>query len=430
MWLRVASWGQLPARRNSWSPHLQLMFSIFFITRRTSFVCGSLAAANLNSSRSDLRAWIPRALSIVNTLGQLSTTIPIGFRLNSRPVAGTLLFFFAGGCLDWSRAERPSVSWTKVSKTLHWYGWHLTFGQCGGVLHGGREHLRGWEGRVCFTWFHLVCKFPWLFAWLSPWLVCVCVCCFCCLFGWVGCWFLSLGKFVFNYRLTPVVDRPSLALVRQCRKKKKVSKTLWSNPPSWLDVNLWQFMTKTCKKANLKNKKLHTKRKRKRVGTKGPYSFAWRSCWINSAGAIGRWSCRHYPKHRLPHIWYAVLSIASVVGWCTMSLICAPVSPKSPACKFTFVGGNFSQQIVINHLCILFDWLIILVPFAVPWSCLDLSSALESVTDYYTFGCPLQYFGSGSCQVTVVLPHASVHLWDYRWWKVAYRAWHHRLASE
>ena len=50
--------------------------------------------------------------------------------------------------------------------------------------------------------------------------LCVCVCCFCCLFCWVGCWFLSLGKFVFNHRLTPVVDRPSLALVRQCRKKK------------------------------------------------------------------------------------------------------------------------------------------------------------------------------------------------------------------
>ena len=28
------------------------------------------------------------------------------------------------------------------------------------------------------------------------------VVCFC----WVGCWFLSLGKFVFNHRLTPVVD--------------------------------------------------------------------------------------------------------------------------------------------------------------------------------------------------------------------------------
>ena len=49
----------------------------------------------------------------------------------------------------------------------------------------------------------------------------LCVCCLCCLLCWVGCWFLSLGKFVFNHRLTPVVDRPSLALVRQCRKKKK-----------------------------------------------------------------------------------------------------------------------------------------------------------------------------------------------------------------
>ena len=48
----------------------------------------------------------------------------------------------------------------------------------------------------------------------------LCVGVVCCLsFGWVGCWFLSLGKFVFNH-ITPVVDRPSLALVRQCRKKK------------------------------------------------------------------------------------------------------------------------------------------------------------------------------------------------------------------
>ena len=41
------------------------------------------------------------------------------------------------------------------------------------------------------------------------------------------CWFLSLGKFVFNHRLTPVVDRPSLALVRQCREKKK-KKNHWT----------------------------------------------------------------------------------------------------------------------------------------------------------------------------------------------------------
>ena len=49
----------------------------------------------------------------------------------------------------------------------------------------------------------------------------------CCLFGLVGFWFLSLGKFVFNHKLTPVVDRPSLALVRQCRKKK-ISQVDWA----------------------------------------------------------------------------------------------------------------------------------------------------------------------------------------------------------
>ena len=56
----------------------------------------------------------------------------------------------------------------------------------------------------------------------------VCCCCCCCLFGLVGFWFLSLGKFVFNHKLTLVVDRPSLALVRQCRKKKCAqSYVLW-----------------------------------------------------------------------------------------------------------------------------------------------------------------------------------------------------------
>ena len=47
-----------------------------------------------------------------------------------------------------------------------------------------------------------------------------CVCVLFLLFVLLG-WFLSLGKFVFNHRLTPVVDRPCLALVRQCRKKKR-----------------------------------------------------------------------------------------------------------------------------------------------------------------------------------------------------------------
>ena len=41
------------------------------------------------------------------------------FPVDYASVASTHLFVFcAGGCLGWSRAERPSVSWTKVSKTL------------------------------------------------------------------------------------------------------------------------------------------------------------------------------------------------------------------------------------------------------------------------------------------------------------------------
>ena len=42
--------------------------------------------------------------------------------------------------------------------------------------------------------------------------------------GFVSCWVLFFlpGKFDFNLMLFPVVDRPCLALVRQCRKKKVV----------------------------------------------------------------------------------------------------------------------------------------------------------------------------------------------------------------
>ena len=49
--------------------------------------------------------------------------------------------------------------------------------------------------------------------------LCVGVACFCVL----GCFvvgFFLLGKFDLNHRLIPVVDRPCLALVWQCRKKK------------------------------------------------------------------------------------------------------------------------------------------------------------------------------------------------------------------
>ena len=86
--------------------------------------------------------------------------------------------------------------------------------------------------------FHLVSlslQISLTFAWLSPWPVCVGCCC--CLFGWVGFWFLSLGKFVFNHKLTPVVDRPSLALVRQCRKKKAGSFARPSSPRAPLPVS-------------------------------------------------------------------------------------------------------------------------------------------------------------------------------------------------
>ena len=52
--------------------------------------------------------------------------------------------------------------------------------------------------------------------------LCVGVACFVVFVGLVVGFFL-LGKFDLNHRLIPVVDRPCLALVRQCRKRKKVS---------------------------------------------------------------------------------------------------------------------------------------------------------------------------------------------------------------
>ena len=51
--------------------------------------------------------------------------------------------------------------------------------------------------------------------------LCVGVACFVVLGGFVGGFFLW-GKFDLNHMLIPVVDRPCLALVRQCRGKKKI----------------------------------------------------------------------------------------------------------------------------------------------------------------------------------------------------------------
>ena len=49
--------------------------------------------------------------------------------------------------------------------------------------------------------------------------LCVGVACFWLVLFLVG--FILPGKFDFNLMLIPVVDRPCLALVRQCRRKKK-----------------------------------------------------------------------------------------------------------------------------------------------------------------------------------------------------------------
>ena len=53
--------------------------------------------------------------------------------------------------------------------------------------------------------------------------LCVGVACFVVFGGFVVGFFL-FGKFDLNHMLIPVVDRPCLALVRQCRKKKSSGK--------------------------------------------------------------------------------------------------------------------------------------------------------------------------------------------------------------
>ena len=94
-------------------------------------------------------------------------------------------------------------------------------GQRGAILLGGRELVRGLRGARTFHLFHLVCKFPWIFAWLVAWrfvgvALLVGLGVFCCLF-----WF-AFGEICLQSSLIPVVDRQCLALVRQCRKKKEL----------------------------------------------------------------------------------------------------------------------------------------------------------------------------------------------------------------
>ena len=80
--------------------------------------------------------------------------------------------------------------------------------------------------------------------------LCVGVACFVVFVGLVVGFFL-LGKFDLNHRLIPVVDRPCLALVRQCRKKNTTPvrgfccRLLWAAPgiallssPGWASLCL------------------------------------------------------------------------------------------------------------------------------------------------------------------------------------------------
>ena len=76
--------------------------------------------------------------------------------------------------------------------------------------------------------------------------LCVVVVCFVVFVGLVVGFFL-LGKFDLNHRLIPVVDRPCLALVRQCRKKK--AKCPWHRGPgSATDSNSLRVVHMICDK--------------------------------------------------------------------------------------------------------------------------------------------------------------------------------------
>ena len=94
-------------------------------------------------------------------------------------------------------------------------------GQRGAIILGGRELVRGLRGTRTFHLFHLVCKFPWIFAWFGfcgwcfVWLVCLFLLAF---------FFLAFGEICFLSSLFPVVDRQCLALaLRHAMQGKKKS---------------------------------------------------------------------------------------------------------------------------------------------------------------------------------------------------------------
>ena len=94
--------------------------------------------------------------------------------------------------------------------------------------------------------------------------LCVGVACFvACLGGFVFGFFLA-GKFDLNHMLIPVVDRPCLALVRQCRKKKRGSSS--GRPSFQVNVSGSGLILSVQRKQSLKTSSSLLKRDSTRSG--------------------------------------------------------------------------------------------------------------------------------------------------------------------
>ena len=134
--------------------------------------------------------WLPMAAAMLGTVDKPPMWASVGLR---RVVGTTIDFRVLPPILSerekllmlscWQQWDPTSVPGSALSQWLYI---------------GGREPLRGWEGRVCFTLFHLVCKFPGRVAWPGA-LACVWVLL---VFGWLCsvffCWFLSSREICFQ----------------------------------------------------------------------------------------------------------------------------------------------------------------------------------------------------------------------------------------